>query len=75
MPTKQCRARYATPGFAMEAALGLGIAVGPLVGVWMPLLLVVVIALAAYAVVSIHDMFGANPAVAGKCGQYEACQP
>ena len=34
--------------------------------VWMPLLLVVVIALGGYAVVRIRDLFGANPvAVAG----------
>lgn len=34
--------------------------------VWMPLLLVVVIALGAYAVVRIRDLFGVNPvAVAG----------
>jgi hypothetical protein len=32
--------------------------------VWMPLLLVVVIALGMYAVVRIRDMFGANAAVA-----------
>jgi Mycobacterium membrane protein len=42
---------------------------------WMPLLLVVVIALGAYAVVRIRDTFGANAAVASGDGNADNTKP
>jgi Mycobacterium membrane protein len=42
---------------------------------WMPLLLVVVIALGAYAVVRIRDMFGANAVVASGDGNADNTKP
>jgi Mycobacterium membrane protein len=43
--------------------------------VWMPRLLVVVIALGAYAVVRIRDTFGANAAVASGDGNADNTKP
>ena len=43
--------------------------------VWMPLLLVVVISLGAYAVVRIRDTFGANAAVASGDGNADNTKP
>lgn len=43
--------------------------------VWMPLLLVVVISLGAYAVVRIRDSFGANAAVASGDGNADNTKP
>ena len=42
---------------------------------WIPLLLVVVIALGTYAVVRIRDMFGANGAVTGAEGNADNTKP
>ena len=42
---------------------------------WMPLLLVVVISLGAYAVVRIRDTFGANAAVASGDGNADNTKP
>jgi hypothetical protein len=43
--------------------------------VWMPLLLVVVVSLGAYAVVRIRDTFGANAAVASGDGNADNTKP
>jgi hypothetical protein len=43
--------------------------------VWIPLLLVVVVSLGAYAVVRIRDMFGANAGLAGGEGNADNTKP